>query len=185
MPNRVMMFIDGSNLYHGIKDILGKVNIDYRCLVKKLVGDRELIRVYYYIPIINREEAEEQFRAQQRFLTYLQEIPYFQVKYGKLVRQGELLVEKRTDVQIAVDIVRYAAFDYFDVCILISGDRDFYPALDAVKDMGKQVEVAFFSQETANELRQFGDVFIDLKPQFIKDCIIHRDALIGDIDRFL
>ena len=184
MSKRVMIFIDGSNMYHGIRDILGRVNIDYRCLVKKLLDERELVRVYYYIPIINRDEAEEAYRAQQRFLSYLQEIPYFQVKYGKLVRQGELLVEKRLDVQLAVDMVRYAAFDYFDTCILISGDRDFYPALDAIKDMGKQVEVAFFSQQTSNELRQFSDIFIDLRREFIGDCIIQRE-FDSELEKFL
>ncbi len=174
MNRRVMIFIDGSNFYHGIRDVLGRVNIDYQCLVKKLIDKRDLVRVYYYIPIINRDEAEEQFKMQQKFLAYLQDIPYFHIKYGQLVRQGLVLVEKRIDVQIAVDMVRYAAQDYLDVAILISGDRDFVPAVEAVKDMGKQVELAFFASQTSTELRNISDIFIDLSRDFLYECIIPK-----------
>ncbi|RKZ34269.1 NYN domain-containing protein [bacterium] len=172
---KVMMFIDGSNLYHGMRDILGKVNIDYECFIKKLVGDRYLVRVYYYTPVINREEAEEQYHSQQRFLTYLTDINYVQAKFGKLVRQGEILVEKSIDVKLAVDMVRYAGLNYYDIAILISGDGDFVPAVEAVKEMGKQVECAFFIQETANVLKQVTDVFIELNQHFLADCIFHKE----------
>ncbi len=174
MFDRVMVFIDGSNFYHGKRDVLGNVGIDYRCLVKKLVGERRLVRVYYYIPMINKDEAQEQYRSQLRFVTYLQEIPYFHVKYGRLMRQGDVLVEKSIDVQIAVDMVRYAAADYFDVAILVSGDGDFSPAVEAVKEMGKQVEVAFFQKETAQQLRQVSDLFIDLCHELIGECLFQK-----------
>ncbi len=172
--NRVMIFIDGSNFYHGMRDILGKVNVDYKKFIHKLVRKRYLMRVYYYTPTINREEAEEQFLSQQRFITYLLDIPYMQVKFGRLVRQGEALVEKRIDVNLAVDMVRYAALDHYDVAILVSGDGDFTPAVDAVKELGKQVECAFFPQETAVVLRQTADVFIELSWEFMEDCVIPK-----------
>ncbi len=181
MQRRVMIFIDGSNFYHSIREMMGRVNVDYRCLVKKLVGGRELIRAYYYIPLINREGAEEQFIAQQRFLAYLQEVPYFQVKYGKLMRQGEILVEKSIDVLLAVDMVRYAALDTYDTAVLISGDGDFAPAVNVVKDLGKQVEVVFFLPQTSVELKQVSDIFIDLDRKYLENCIIYHSEY-GDFN---
>ncbi len=171
---RVMIFIDGSNFYHGMRDILGRVNVDYRKLIEKLTRRRYLVRAYYYTPIINREEAEEQFHSQHRFITYLSDIPYVQVKFGKLVRQGEALVEKSIDVRLAVDMVRYAAMGYYDVAVLVSGDGDFVPAVEAVKEMGRQVECVFFPEETATVLRQTADVFVELNRYFLSDCIIQR-----------
>ena len=50
MEDRVAIFIDGSNFYHGIREILGRVNIDYNCMIHKLLRGRELVREYYYIP---------------------------------------------------------------------------------------------------------------------------------------
>lgn len=176
MMKRAMVFIDGSNFYHGIRDILGRVNVDYNCMIHKLLRGRELIRVYYYIPIINRDEAEEQYRSQQRFLTYLQGTPYFHIKYGRLVRQGEILVEKSIDVQLAVDMVRYAAQDHYDVAILISGDGDFAPAVESAKDLGKQVEAAFFQQQTSTELKHISDIYIELSQRFLEDCILQRES---------
>ena len=172
---RVMIFIDGSNFYHGMRDILGKVNVDYKKFISKLVGNRYLVRAYYYTPIIDKEEAEEQFHSQHRFITYLSDIPYVQVKFGKLVRQGEALVEKSIDVRLAVDMVHYAALDYYDIAILISGDGDFIPAVETVKELGKQVECAFFLPETAITLKQNVDVFIELNKKFLSDCIIYKE----------
>jgi len=172
--NKIMIFIDGSNLYHGMHDVLGNVNIDYEKFIQKIVDERYLVRTYYYTPVINRDEAEGQYHSQHRFLTYLNDIPYFQVRFGKLVRQGENLVEKSIDVRLAIDMVRYAVMNYYDVAILISGDGDFVPAVDAVKEAGKQVECAFFPQETSTILKQSTDIFIELDENFLSDCILPK-----------
>lgn len=45
---RVMIFIDGSNLYHALKEKCGKTKVDFGHLVEALVGaSRRLVRVYY------------------------------------------------------------------------------------------------------------------------------------------
>lgn len=175
MDERVVIFIDGSNLYHGMKEILGKVNLDYERFARKLCGQRKLLRVYYYIPLVSRQETEEQFRSQQRFLTYLQDIPYFHIKYGRLARQGELLVEKVIDVQIAVDMVVYGARNFYDTAILVSGDGDFAPAIESVKELGKNVECAFFPEQTSVIIRQLSDVYIPLNDEFLKECRHHKE----------
>ncbi len=64
---RVMIFIDGSNFYHGLKNIIGKVNIDFRKLAEKLCGQRELVRTYYYNAPVERQGNEERYRSQQKF----------------------------------------------------------------------------------------------------------------------
>lgn len=50
-----------------------------------------------------------------------------------------------TDVRIAVELMRDAYDDAFDVALLISGDSDLAPAVEAVKAgrPGKRVIVAF------------------------------------------
>lgn len=174
MDERVVIFVDGSNLYHGMKEILGKVNLDYQCFIRKLCGNRKLIRVYYYTPLVSRQETEEQFRSQQRFLTYLQDIPYVHIKYGRLARQGEVLVEKVIDVQIAVDMAVYGARDFYDTAILVSGDGDFAPAIEAVKEFGKHIECAFFPEQTSTVIKQLVDVYIPLDAEFLKECRHHE-----------
>lgn len=48
MLKRVMIFIDGSNMYHNLMNTFGKATINYHKFSLKLTGtDRELIRTYY------------------------------------------------------------------------------------------------------------------------------------------
>ncbi|HDL02228.1 MAG TPA: NYN domain-containing protein, partial [Candidatus Pacearchaeota archaeon] len=44
--------------------------------------------------------------------------------------------EKGIDVWVAVDMVK-AAIDGVDVCVLVSGDADFVPAFNLIKEIGK------------------------------------------------
>jgi uncharacterized LabA/DUF88 family protein len=46
----------------------------------------------------------------------------------------------------------YGHRDLYDVAILITGDKDYLPAIRAVKEMGKLVKVAGFRDSTAHEL---------------------------------
>ena len=49
MPERVMVFIDGANLYTCMKDYLGLPrNVKVDVLGEKLATDRQLVRIYYY-----------------------------------------------------------------------------------------------------------------------------------------
>jgi uncharacterized LabA/DUF88 family protein len=46
MIERVIVFIDGSNIFHAIRSL--NIKIDYNRLVGFLVEDRRLIRAYFY-----------------------------------------------------------------------------------------------------------------------------------------
>ena len=47
---RCTVFIDGSNFYHGLRRLgVDSQDLDYRRMVKKLLVDRELRGVRYYV----------------------------------------------------------------------------------------------------------------------------------------
>ena len=50
---------------------------------------------------------------------------------------GRLGAEKAVDVHLATDLLKLS--DIYDVAIIVSGDQDYVPAVQAVKDYGKQV----------------------------------------------
>ncbi|OYD13723.1 hypothetical protein CH333_10175 [candidate division WOR-3 bacterium JGI_Cruoil_03_44_89] len=55
---RVAIFIDGSNFYHGMRDNLGKdINIDFEKFSKLLPGSRKLVRTYYYNSRVRIEDG--------------------------------------------------------------------------------------------------------------------------------
>ena len=58
--------------------------------------------------------------------------------------------EKAVDVKLAVDLVRLK--DIYDVAVIVSGDQDYVPAVDAVKDLGKRVVNVSFLKEDGYQL---------------------------------
>lgn len=167
---RVMIFIDGSNFYHGLKNVLGKTNIDFQKLAEKLCGERELVRIYYYNAPVQRENNEDNYKSQQKFFSALDDIPYLTTRLGRLEKRGNTWVEKGVDVRLAVDMLSMGVKNLYDVAVLISGDGDFASAIDAVKDLGKHVEVAYVSQ--TYQLKTSWDKFINLSSEYLKDCFL-------------
>ena len=50
--------------------------------------------------------------------------------------------EKTVDVNLAVDMITFA--DMYDIAVIVSGDQDYVPAAQAVKNLGKSVvNIAF------------------------------------------
>jgi len=58
---------------------------------------------------------------------------------------------------IATDLLYFAWSDFYDVAILVSGDADFAYAVQAVKNMGKHVEVAYFESGVSKDLLDIAD----------------------------
>jgi hypothetical protein len=75
MIERVIVFIDGSNVFHAIKSL--NIRIDYSKLVNFLVEDRRLIRAYFYGAVPQEKDLKknspewESFLRQRRFLEEL------------------------------------------------------------------------------------------------------------------
>jgi len=78
--------------------------------------------------------------------------------------------EKGIDVWIAIDMVKEAMRDNLDCCVLISGDADFVPAFDLIKEVGKDVLSASVSRGYSNELRQKFPYLI-LKNDDLNKCL--------------
>jgi len=68
---RVMVFIDGSNMYHSLKGNFQRTDIDIGKFVRKIVEKRRLVRIYYYNASVGRREEPERYRHQQAFSTLL------------------------------------------------------------------------------------------------------------------
>ena len=173
MPERVAVFIDGSNLYHSLKQQHKKASIDFERLYAKLVSGRSLFRVYYYNAPLDQSKEPQRYRDQQKFFASLQSVPYLELRRGRLVYRNwpkEPPYEKGIDVKLATDMLVHGFRDNYDTAVLVSGDDDFSDALQAVKDMGKHVEVALFGQRTSQQLREVADKIIEMDGDFLQDC---------------
>ncbi len=85
--------------------------------------------------------------------------------------------EKGIDVWIAVDIMRKLIIENkFDVCVLISGDADFVPALNLIKERGKEILTSMVALGYSSELRKKFPYFILRKETLMKCLRNYKDV---------
>ena len=169
---RTMVFIDGSNLYYGLKANSCPTRISFFKLGQLLTGEnRRLIRVYYYNASYPDAVSAETRRDQQKFFSAVRRMPRVSVILGKLKLKGDTLVQKGVDTRIVTDMIIYAYRDNYDTAILISGDGDFACALQAVGELGKNVENAYFRESRSLDLENWSDEVHQLTLGLIKQCL--------------
>jgi len=157
MEDRVAIFIDGSNLYHALRGNFRRHNLNFTEFTNKLCGSRRLFRTYYYNILQDSTQRPDSHREQQEFLDILRKTPYLEVRLGSTKVSQGIPVEKGIDIMLATDLLYFAWNDFYDVAILVSGDSDFAYALQAVKNMGKHAEVAYFESGVSNDLLNVAD----------------------------
>ncbi len=177
---KLMIFIDGSNLFQGAKK--HDLKLDFKKLINLLVKNYNLVRVYYYtgIPIKktsfetgeSEKDFEEKFNKQKKFLDSLAFDLNFDIVTKPLALKDGKIIEKGIDVRIASDIIWHGLSDNYDAFVFISGDKDLMDCLIRMKDNGKRVIVANFEDRISREMKKISDRYINLS-QYLNE--IKRD----------
>ncbi|MBI2449785.1 NYN domain-containing protein [Candidatus Pacearchaeota archaeon] len=153
----VVIFIDGSNFYHSSKKLNVVEKINFQKLISELVGDRELVKVFYYNAPLDISVNPKIYWKQQKFFNVLREIPKVEVilcKQRKVKRDGEIEYEvKGDDTHLVSDLVGEAYENLYDTAIIVSGDEDFISPIKRVRKLGKKIENAWFSSSSSFNLR--------------------------------
>lgn len=177
---RVCIFIDGSNFYHCLRKDFGDINVDFQKLSQELCNkDRRHIRTYYYNAPLDMSHNKEKYSKQQKFFEALRKTPNFKVILVRLQKRKldgkTYYAVKGDDIHIAVDMVMLAQNNSYDTAILVSGDGDFTPAVEAVQSFGKRVENAYFKTGHSWHLNQACDVSTLIDKSFIQECVIQKN----------
>jgi uncharacterized LabA/DUF88 family protein len=173
VPERVMVFIDAMNLYEslGKKGLNINTNIDFYKLSCKLAcPHRRLIRVHIYTGIYDQTREPTKYAPQMRFFNRVKQMPFVTLKTRPLLFRRGGYIQKGVDTLIATDMVSMAFLNHYDLAILVSGDGDLAPAVDAVKAAGKQIVAAMFTRSRSNAIASSADQEIRLDAAFFTDC---------------
>ncbi len=170
---KVSIFFDGQNFYRSLQRYDEALRVDYDRLaawITHAVGGATAIfgGAYYYVGL-----SADAPPLVEGFLKGLELRPGYFVKREPRVRRTgrcpacggdyEYTTEKRVDTRLVADIIQYAAIGAFDVAVLVSGDDDFVPAVEAVNALGRQVWVATWSAEELSKdlrVRCFGQIHL-------------------------
>ncbi|MCD6178062.1 NYN domain-containing protein [bacterium] len=148
---RIGVLIDVQNLYHSAKNLYG-AKVNFGEVLKTAVSGRKLIRAFAYVVRTKTGEERPFFEALTKLgiETRVRDLQEF---YGGMKKAD-------WDVGIVIDAIRTAPS--LDVIVLCSGDGDFIPLVEYLKNQGKRVEIIAFGKTTSSKLREISDEFIDL-----------------------
>lgn len=176
MSNRTGIFIDGGYLNQILKDF-NNPPINYEKFSHELCG-RELFRTYYYhaMPFLGNHHSlqdTERFRKANCFYTNLRNIPKYEVRLGKLIcihNNGiESFIQKQVDMLITIDLLNLSFRGRINKAIIVTGDSDFVPLIEVIKDEGIQV-CLFHGNKYAKDLWEICDVRHKIDATFISKC---------------
>ena len=175
-----MIFIDGSNLYFDWSNANPGKQLDiekYINLVKSKYPSVEFKRTYYFT---------SETPTNKGFIQQINKIPYVETICGHLQNKQidlskfsmsckcglpitgttTMPVDKGTDVNIAVEMLKHAYSHTYELALLISRDADFVGVVNIIKDLGCNVELILFedSKHHAQELSKYVDA-VNLIPK--------------------
>ena len=73
---KVNIYVDGSNTYHSLRNQIGRSDLDFLAFARKLVGEGQLGRIYYYSAPLDQSRNPEAYRGQQQFFEHLRQTDY-------------------------------------------------------------------------------------------------------------
>ena len=82
--------------------------------------------------------------------------------FGALKGLKKRVRQKGVDALLAVEMLEGAFSGIYDVAVLVAGDADFVPVLEAVRRRGVMVAVAAAQESIAGDLRRAADRFIEI-----------------------
>ena len=152
---RVIAYIDGFNLYHGLRSKCFPENhwdkpwrnyywLDLEKWMGRYLKDGQtLAKIKYFTARVSGDPDKE--KRQSDFLDAISTLSCIKIIEGRyeptkcICRRcywlNEMPNEKMTDVNIAVEMIRDAYCDAFDVAFLVSGDSDLTAPIVAIREL--------------------------------------------------
>ena len=179
---RYRFYIDGFNVYHSLNTRrFGKYKwLDYRKVADWVVRTGDTITgVLYFTTFVEWKPG-----AVARHKEYIKALRSAGVEtvFGRFMKKRvrchlcgkhyNTREEKQTDVNIALRLICDGIEDLYDCAVIISGDTDLVPAIEAVHQMfpDKEVGVMFPLRRYNNSLEKAADFAMTMREKTLAHC---------------
>lgn len=140
----------------------------------------ELLRTYYYDspPYVSPKPTQDEKSRQEgfdKFIYNLKLLDKFEVRLGRLRKynnlQGQPIFEQKgVDVLLAIDALNLSLKNKISKAIFVTGDSDFVPVIQAIKDEGVEVFLFYHSSAVHRNILQVCDNKLLLDDTLIDNC---------------
>ncbi len=148
------------------------MDFKYNSFSDWLVKPNDLVEVRYYIGAIKRQpgnaKSEKMYADQQKLIAKLQN-QKVSITLGQLIQHPDKSFhEKGVDVRLAVEMIRLAKENAYDMAYLLSSDTDLVAAVEEVKSFDKKVQYVGIAKGQSFGLTQAADDVRLLRPEDIE-----------------
>ncbi len=183
MNKKAFVFIDGNNFYFKFKaltsnldDKYSLLDFNFRKFSEWLTQSNQLVEIHYYLGVIKRRDgdnkSEELYANQQRLFRRLQKQDVI-ITHGQLIKHpNKTYHEKGVDVRLAIEMVKFARENKYDIAYLISSDTDLVPAVEEVQAFDKKVQYVGIPKGQSYGLSEVSDDVRLLRPEEIKQFLL-------------
>ncbi len=168
---RVAVYVDGFNLYFGLKDKFGRkyLWLDLQALSTSLLLPGQVLEKVTYFTARVRGDSPSEQRQFHYLEALVQHCPLVTLVDGRFQEKNcwcrkckatwTTYEEKETDVNIAVALVEDSVRNRYDTALIISADSDLYPGVRSVKrlDPEKRIIAAFPPKRRSGDLQRAVD----------------------------
>ncbi|KAL3921422.1 MAG: hypothetical protein SGPRY_004910, partial [Prymnesium sp.] len=195
-PVRTMIFIDGTWLYYSLYE--GRPGCPLR---KKFGSDWKYSHrvAFEQLPAMIAKSVHQQlldYSQVQRFVEVVRTVVFtsaradthaksYRMRMFQRMEEANFevhmsttvgLQEKCVDIALAVEMMHYASVEgAYDCAVLVTGDKDFMPALSRIRQKGKQVAICSMRNCCSRELLLPSSRVRDFDPVWIED---HLDEFV-------
>lgn len=158
-----MMFVDGANLNKSAEALGFRIDyMKFKCFLEEYlkINDYQLIRPYYYT-------ADDKNPKRKKFFDRLEILGYDLRLINPTLRENKY-IQKGVDILLATEMLFFGFNSNYAIAILCSGDQDFLPVIQKVKDLGKLVYVVAFDHSCAETMKRIPDRYISLSEDIEK-----------------
>lgn len=189
---RYCFYIDGFNVYYSLNNrrFCKYKWLNYRKLAEKIVGQSGTIsRILYFTTLVNWKP--DSVTRHKEYIKALRSVGV-EVVFGRFMKKkikchicGKYYgtrEEKQTDVNIGLRMLSDAVNNFYDCAVIVSGDTDLIPIIEAVHDLTpeKEVGVAFPLRRYNNSLEKAADFASTIRERMISHCQFSDEVKVGN-----
>ena len=169
---KAMMFVDGENLAIRFGQQLGANTAHNHVVFEKNIyvwttfanvrnhQTCEVVRRHYYTAVQGDDPKLSSIEDALKDIG---------IEAPRVFKKEKGKPAKRVDIQLATEMLGHAHRDNYDIAILVAGDEDYVPLVEAVQREGKRVVLWFFKEGLSAKLVRVVDYAFDISKFFFED----------------